>query len=53
MIDFLKLVRQGQPMDIQKPPTGMSQKEFNIALQKSELLKSFDYLRKECNVGLK
>jgi len=53
IVDFLKLVRQGRPMEIVKPAAGMNQKEFDIKHQRSELVKSFEYLRKNCNAGLK
>ena len=53
IIDFLKLAKKGKPEELIKPPVGMNQKDFDIELQQSELLKSFDYLRKNCNVGLK
>lgn len=53
IIDFLKLVRNSKPQEIVNTPAGMNQKEFDIELQQSELLKSFEYLRKNCNSGLK
>jgi hypothetical protein len=53
IIDFLALCRKGQPMDLAVPPAGMSKKEFDQQHQKAELLKSFEYLRRHCNVGLK
>jgi 3-oxoisoapionate decarboxylase len=52
-MDFLKLVRQGLPMELDKPPTGMNKKEFDIQHQKKELLASIKYLRENCHVGLK
>jgi 3-oxoisoapionate decarboxylase len=52
-IDFLNLVKKGKPQQISRPPLGINQKDFDIELQQSELLKSFDYLRKNCNLGLK
>lgn len=53
IIDFLKLVRQGQPMELFKPPAGTNKKDFDLKVQQDELAKSFRYLRKNCNVGLK
>jgi sugar phosphate isomerase/epimerase len=53
IIDFLKLAKIGLPQEIISPPDGKNKKEFDIELQQSELLKSFEYLRKNCNAGLK
>jgi sugar phosphate isomerase/epimerase len=53
IIDFLNLVKKGKPQNIIVPPLGIAQKDFDITLQQSELLKSFYYLRKNCNLGLK
>ena len=53
IIDFLKLVRQGHAMEVLELPHGLNKKEFDFQLQEAELLKSFEYLRKKCNVGLK
>jgi len=53
IIGFLNMARKGKSLEIAKPPQGKSQKDFDIELQQSELLKSFDYLRKNCNAGLK
>ncbi|MDX1285815.1 MAG: TIM barrel protein, partial [Draconibacterium sp.] len=53
IVDFLRLIKKGTPQEIIAPPAGKSKKEFDIELQQSELLKSFDYLRKYCNAGLK
>ncbi len=53
LIDFLKLVRQGLPMELDKPLAGMNKKEFDIQHQKKELLDSIKYLRENCRVGLK
>ena len=53
IIEFLKLAKKGTPQDIVKPPTGINKKQFDIKLQQSELLKSFEYLRNNCNAGLK
>ncbi len=51
--DFLNLVWKGKPIELEKPPSGTSQKEFDIKLQQSELLESIEFLRKNCNCGLK
>lgn len=53
IIDFLNLAKKGKPQEIKNPPAGINQKNFDIELQQSELLKSFDYLRRNCNAGLK
>lgn len=53
IVEFLKLAKTGTPQKIAKTPTGINKKEFDIKLQQSELLKSFEYLRKNCNTGLK
>jgi len=53
IIDFLNLAKKGKPQEIIKAPEGMDQKDFDIGLQQSELLKSLEYLRKNCNAGLK
>ena len=53
IIDFLKLVRNGQPIETVKLPNGIDKKEFEFQLQQAELLKSIEYLRKNYNVGLK
>lgn len=50
---FLKLLRQGQPLEVMEPPEGVTKKAFDIEHQKSELKASLDYLRKHCNAGLK
>ena len=53
IIGFLNMARKGKPVEFLNPPNGMNQKDFDIELQQSELLKSFDYLRRNCNTGLK
>jgi sugar phosphate isomerase/epimerase len=53
IVDFLKLVKKGNPQEIVKASAGINQKEFDIKLQQAELLSSFKYLRKYCNAGLK
>ncbi len=53
IIGFLNMARKSKPVEIIKSPQGKSQKDFDIELQQSELLKSFDYLRKNCNAGIK
>ncbi len=51
--DFLNLVWKGKPIELVNPPAGISQKDFDIKLQQSELLESIEFLRKNCNCGLK
>lgn len=53
IVDFLRLVRNGSPPEIVNPPAGMNAKEFDIKLQQSELFKSLEFLRENCNAGLK
>lgn len=53
IVDFLSMAKKGKPLVISTPPAGMTQKDFDIILQQSELLKSLDYLRNNCNASLK
>jgi sugar phosphate isomerase/epimerase len=53
IIDFLIMVRQGHPIEFLEPSPGVRKIDFDLKLQKAELLKSFKYLRQNCNVGLK
>ena len=53
LIEFLKLAKKGVPQEIIEPPSGKSKNEFDIELQQAELLKSFEYLRRDCNTGMK
>ena len=53
VVGFLRLVKRGHAMDLSHPPAGESQKDFDIKLQQSELLKCLDFIRKNCNAGLK
>jgi len=53
IIGFLKMTKNGKPLEIINAPTGMNPKDFDSKLQQSELLKSLDYLRNNCNAGLK
>lgn len=53
IIGFLNMARKGNPVEILSSPQGKSQKEFDIEHQQSELQKSFDYLRRNCNAGMK
>ena len=53
IVDFLKLLRVGQPIEFLEPPQGVDQKTFDISYQQTELKASLDYLRKNCNAGLK
>ena len=53
LVDFLKLIRQGKPLEIEEPPPGTDKKTFDTRHQEDELLKSIKYLRDECGAGLK
>ena len=53
IVDFLKLVRKGHPIEIAQAPVGMDKKAFDIENQKNEFQKSAKYLRDACGVGLK
>ena len=53
IIDFLRMARQGKPIDVAKAPAGMDRKEFERQNQMEELLRSIRYLREECGAGLK
>lgn len=52
-IDFLKMVRMGKEISVDQAPSGMDKKTFEIENQKGELLRSIQYLREECGLGLK
>ena len=51
--EFLKMVRQGQPIEFLEPPPGANKRAFDLKLQKAEVEKSVQYLRENCYVGLK
>ncbi|NQU53036.1 MAG: TIM barrel protein [Bacteroidetes bacterium] len=53
IVDFLKLIKNGSQQEIIKPPANKNKRTFDIELQQSELLSSFNYLRKNCNAGVK
>ncbi len=53
IIDFLKMTRQGEPIEVAKAPDGMDRKAFEMRNQEDELLRSVRYLREVCCVGLK
>jgi len=53
IVDFLKLCRRGNAIEIDKPPKGMDKKQFERQHQRTEFLKSINYLRRECGAGLK
>jgi sugar phosphate isomerase/epimerase len=53
IVDFLKLVRKGSPLEIEEPPAGTDKKEFDIKHQENEFSKSVKFLRNECGAGLK
>ena len=49
---FLKLLRRGRPLEIAVPPEGTDMRSFEIESQQSELMKSLEFLRRECSAGL-
>lgn len=53
IVDFLKLVRLGNPMEIEEAHLGIDKTAFDIKHQENEFLKSIAYLRNECGAGLK
>ena len=53
IVEFLRLVRNGHPLELLEPKEGEDKKSFDIKLQKQELKSSLDYLKKNCHVGLK
>lgn len=53
IIEFIELAKKGIPQEIMHAPSGTNKKEFDIELQQTELLKSFEYLRNNCSAGLK
>ncbi len=53
MVDFLRLCRRGHEIGIDKPADGVDAREFDRNHQRREFLKSINYLRRECNAGLK
>ena len=53
LVDFLKIIKKGTPQKLINPPSEMNKKEFDIQHQQSELLESIEFLRKNCNCGLK
>ena len=53
IVDFLKLIRLGQPLEVPEPPAGTARRAFDIEQQQFVLQKSLDYLRRECGAGLK
>lgn len=50
---FLKLARNGDPLQTIDAPIAENKQLFDIILQQSELLKSFQFLKEYCNAGLK
>ena len=46
IVDFLALCRRGRPIDMDVPPEGMDQKAFDQQHQRTEFLKSIQYLRR-------
>ena len=53
IIEFLKLVRMGHPLEVARAPQGADKNAFDIENQISDFLKSAEYLRYECGAGLK
>lgn len=53
IIDFIRFIKRGKPQEIKQPSDGIDKQSFDIEQQKSELIASFNYLRKFCNGGLK
>lgn len=53
MVDFLQMVRRGDPMEVKSGSADIDSKEFEINLQQSEFEKSIHYLRAHCNAVLK
>ena len=53
IIDFLKRIKLGQPIEIPVPPAGVDKNKFDIEQQQVMLQESIHYLRNECGVGLK
>lgn len=51
--DFLALCRRGHAIGIDQPAAEIDKKEFDRQHQRTELLKSIEYLRKHCDAGLK
>mgnify|MGYP001813396455 CR=1 FL=1 len=53
IIDFLALCRRGHAIDIERPDDGDDIKEFDRQHQRTEFLKSIEYLRQNCGAGQK
>jgi sugar phosphate isomerase/epimerase len=53
IVDFLKRIKLGSPVEVATPSVGIDIKQFEIDQQVAMLHESIEYLRKECNVGLK
>lgn len=52
LVDFLKLLRRGRPMETAKPASGMDAKTFEQQHQRIEFERSIEYLRQHCNAGI-
>lgn len=50
IVDFLALCRRGRRIEVELPPAGMKQKEFDQQHQRKEFLKSIECLR-QCGAG--
>jgi sugar phosphate isomerase/epimerase len=53
IVDFLKRIRLGRPLEIAEPPAGEDKEKFSIEQQGRMLQQSLDYLRRECGAGLR
>lgn len=53
IVDFLKLVRRGRPIEVASAPEGTDNNTFDTEHQINEFLKSAAYLREKCGVGIK
>ena len=52
LVDFLKLLRSGRPMEIAKPAPGVDARAFDKAYQRLEFEQSIAYLRQHCAAGI-
>jgi hypothetical protein len=53
IVDFLKRIKEGSPVEVPTPPARVDKKQFEIDQQVAMLHESIEDLRKECNVGFK
>ena len=52
LVDFLKLLRRGRPIETAKPAPGMDPKTFEKVHQRAEFERSIAYLRQHCTAGI-